>query len=80
MTLREELDQLPDGYVLHVVSTTFEHRLTGVSTARLLKDGTIEVTYTDGVTESRPADASVLDGEDIGVIELTDFVQAGRNP
>jgi hypothetical protein len=79
-TLAERLKEVPRRQVLFVIFPNYACQMTGTKYVKVSKAGIVTLTYLDGTTEERKADASLLarDHEDISLFEYTSFVQAGR--
>lgn len=80
MTLKERLDCLTTGAGTLYGLPKLQQGMTGVLTVAVSKSGLITLTYTDDTTESRQADAALLNTEmsAMHVNNLISFVQAGR--
>ena len=79
-TIGERLKTLEPGHWLLIVAPRFEHVITGTDLVGVMQDGTVKLRYTDGSVEARRASESVLSmpADDPKLIELVEFVQAGR--
>ena len=80
-TIKERLATLDDGHCLYIVAPTIEHKITGTSCVRVMKDGTIKVVYEDGMIEERKgADAllGTMDADQPSLFALVEYVQNGR--
>ena len=81
MTVKERLATLPDGQWLLIVGTRMEHMITGTHLVGVLKNGTVCVRYTDGMTEERMGTDALLgtmDADNPSLFALVEYVQDGR--
>ena len=79
-TIREILGSLKDDACLLINPPNIELLLTGVTEARIAKDGRITLEYLDRTQESRVADDTLLDTREreLTLFALVSYVQKPR--
>lgn len=80
-TVREMIKDLPSNHVIYINALKIDQMITGVITAKILKNKSIELTYEDNTKESRQLNDEILDSDvdDQSLLRLTSFVQEIRS-
>ena len=82
-TIADRLATLEDGQCLIIVGPNVEHIMTETSLVRVMKDGTVKVTYEDGKIEERKGNDAILgtmDADNPSLFALVGYVKNGRMP
>jgi len=81
-TIKERLATLDDGHCLYIVAPIIEHKITGTSCVRVMKDGTVKVVYKNGMVEERKGTDALLgamDADQPSLFKLIEYVRNGRD-